>query len=97
MKFVVHLGKKSLRDLDGMLLPFREQLTSKLQLLETSPFPDGKKIKKIRGTKQSLYRLRMDLPDQSYRVFYSILKPNLVFVLRIVPKKEADRIIHSLR
>lgn len=96
MNYGVHFSKKAQRDFGELLSPFQEQLLTKLIVLKTNPFPDGKRVKKIRGTKASLYRLRTELPDQSYRVFYSILKPNIVMILRIVPKKTADRIIHSL-
>lgn len=82
--------------MENLLPSLRERLLEKLSLLEANPFPEGKKIKKIRGLKESIYRFRVDLPDQSYRTFYSIVKPDVVLLLRIVPKKMADHIINTL-
>ena len=62
-----------------------------LPVLKEDPFPRGKRIKKIKGKKSIFYRLRVD----KYRVFYSIEDLNVV-ILRIISKKDADRIIKNL-
>ncbi len=95
--FQVIFSKKAERDFEN-LLPFEQrELGAELKHLEINPFPFKKKIKKIKGSREPLYRLRVDLASQSYRIFFSILKPNQVLLLRIVPKKEADRVLAVLR
>lgn len=64
--------------------------------LSQSPWPFGKKKKKIRGISYSLYRLRVDTGKDSYRIFY-LVELNKVVILRVVRKKEADKVINRLR
>ena len=54
------------------------------------------KIKKIRGIHFPCYRLRIDFQSDSYRLFYGI-DENIVYVLRIISKKDADKIINRIR
>ena len=94
--FQVLFSKKAERDFEDLSAVDRSQLGPELKILESSPFPFKKKIKKIKGSREALYRLRVDLKSESYRIFYSIQKPNQVILLRIVPKKEADRVLSRL-
>ncbi len=64
--------------------------------LSKTPWPFGKLKKKIQGLNYVLYRLRLDTKKDSYRAFYTIVE-NKIIVLRLVPKKLADRIIESLK
>jgi mRNA-degrading endonuclease RelE of RelBE toxin-antitoxin system len=59
-------------------------------------FASASKIKKIRGIKFPCYRLRIDFQSDSYRLFYGI-DENIVYVLRIISKKSADKIINRIR
>ena len=94
--FQVLFSKKAGHDFQRLAEGERLALSEELLILESEPFPFKKKIKKIKGSKEALYRLRVDLRTQSYRVFYSILKPDRVILLRIVPKKDADRVLAAL-
>ncbi len=51
-----------------------------MQVLKENPFPRGKLIKKIKGTKSDFYRLRVD----KYRLFYMVESKKVV-VLRNNP------------
>lgn len=62
--------------------------------LNTNPFPRGKTIRKLEGKKHVIYRLRINA-SQSYRAFYGIIGSDIV-IYRIVPKKDADKVIKSL-
>ncbi|MDH5202489.1 MAG: type II toxin-antitoxin system RelE/ParE family toxin [Nitrospirota bacterium] len=62
-----------------------------MKVLEDNPFPRGKLIKKIKGTKSAFYRLRID----KYRVFFMI-EADRVIILRILSKKDAERFIQNL-
>lgn len=95
--FQILFSKKAEKDFRDLPVSDHAEMGSELKILETSPFPFKKKIKKIKGSREPLYRLRVDLRSQSYRIFYSILKPSSVIILRIVPKKEADRILAFLQ
>ncbi len=94
--FEIVFSKKAGQDFHRLYSIEQAEITSALHELEKNPFPFKKKIKKIKGMKKSLYRLRIDLKTQTYRIFYSILENNQILLLRIVPKKEADRALRSL-
>lgn len=63
--------------------------------LEKDSFQFKNKIKKIRGINFPCYSLRIDLKSDSYRLFYGI-DNDIVFVLRIISKKDADKIIKGI-
>jgi len=73
----------------------RKTLQASLSLKE-APFPSGKHRKKVQGFSFPCYRLRIDPSSDSFRLFYGI-DGDIIYVLRIVPKKDADRIIKGLR
>lgn len=90
-KFQVVLSPRAVKDLDGFSDAVCRRIVRALQSLKDNPFPRGKLIKKIKGTKLDYYRLRVD----TYRVFYMI-EPGRTVVLKILRKKEAERFIRSL-
>ncbi len=94
--FQVIFSKKAERDFKYLLPLEQKELGIELKSLQSNPFPFKKKIKKIKGSRELLYRLRVDFASQSYRVFFSILKPHQVLLLRIVTKKAADRVLAIL-
>lgn len=93
MNFKVEFTTRAQKDLAGLSALSRRKILSSACSLERNPFSDKNHIKRIKGTKSVLYRLRVDTPEDSFRVFYTIEKPNLVFILRVVPKKLADRFL----
>lgn len=90
-KFTLQLSPAATRDLDGLDDNTARAILNELPTLEDNPFPQGKRIKKIKGKKSNYYRLRVD----KYRVFYSI-EGREIAVLRITSKKDADRFIKQL-
>ncbi len=94
--FEILFSKKGERDFSQLNIDEKSEISTELMTLKTDPFPFKKRIKKIKGTKESLYRLRVDLKTESYRVFYSIIKPNQIIILRIIPKKISDRVLANL-
>lgn len=66
MTYQVFLSEKAQRDLDGLSDKFTNQILSDCARLADNPIPDGKRIKKLRGFKEVLYRLRAG----DYRVVF---------------------------
>jgi len=87
-KFKIELSPAASRDLDNLELETVTKVLSDLKILQESPFPRGKLIKKIKGKKTPFYRLRID----KSRVFYEI-RSDKIIILRIISKKEPDRLI----
>lgn len=96
MKFRIELTTRAIRDLTKLQKNIQRQILKESLRLESEPFQFKNKIKKIRGINFPCYRLRIDLKSDSYRLFYGIDK-NIVFILRIVAKKDADKIIQGIR
>ena len=86
-KFEVKLSHpfvKILKDFNHQIV---REIIQSLKYLEDSPLPTGsKRIKKIKGIKPSLYRLRIG----DYRVLYKIQGREVV-VLTVVDRKELER------
>ena len=64
------------------------QILDEIEILEVTPWPGPPAVKKI---KDNLYRLR----SGSYRIIYE-RKKSMVYVLRIVDRKELERTLQKL-
>ena len=96
MKFNIEFTTKAIKDLNVLPLETQKIILEESINLETSPFPFKSKIKKIKGIKFRCYRLRIDCMQNSFRLFYGIDKET-VLVLRIIAKKDAEKIIKNLK
>lgn len=91
MEFEIILSPKAAKDLDRLSENICKKIINAIQILREIPFPRGKLIKKLTGTKEKFYRLRVD----KYRVFYMI-ESDKVVILRVLSKKDTDRFIQNL-
>lgn len=66
MTFQVFLSEKAERDLDRFSDKIANQILADCARLADNPIPDGKRIKKLQGFKDTLYRLRAG----DYRVVF---------------------------
>jgi mRNA-degrading endonuclease RelE of RelBE toxin-antitoxin system len=64
--YQVFLSEKAQRDLDGFSDKIANQILADCTRLANNPIPDGKRIKKLQGFKERLYRLRAG----DYRVVF---------------------------
>ena len=96
MKFNIEFTKRAIKELKNLHKQTQKQILNESLILESDPFQFKNKIKRIKGFKFPCYRLRIDTSNDSYRLFYGIDK-NIIFVLRIISKKDADKIISRLR
>ncbi len=96
MEFRIEFTTKAEKDLRSFPLEVQRTILEETIKLEKCPFSFKKKIKKIKGVKFPCFRLRIDLQNDSFRLFYGVDK-NIIFVLRIVSKKDAEKILKSIR
>ena len=96
MEFKIEFTTKATKDLKSFPLSAQKIILEETIKLENEPFPFKKKIKKIKGIKFPCFRLRIDLLHDSFRLFYGIEK-NIIFVLRIVSKKDAEKILKNIK
>ena len=90
-EFSLILPPKAVKDLDTFSDSICMKIANSMKELGENPFPRGKLIRKIKGTRSAFYRLRTD----KYRVFYMI-EADKVVILRVLSKKDAEKFIRSL-
>jgi mRNA-degrading endonuclease RelE of RelBE toxin-antitoxin system len=65
--YQVFLSEKTQRDLDAFPNRITKRLLADCTRLANNPIPDGKRIKKLQGYEENLYRLRTG----DYRVVFT--------------------------
>ena len=91
-KFQVNLTEHAIDDLKDIPKEFREKIHQDLKTLESAPFPSATYIKRLRGFRPPVYRLR----SGDFRVLYHI-QGNTVTILRVIDRKLLERVIKRLK
>ena len=91
-KFRVALTEHAIADLTGISKDFRDQIHRDLKALESAPFPSGAFIKRLKGFRPLVYRLR----SGDFRVLYHIQADNVI-ILRVIDRKVLERAIKRLK
>ena len=87
MTFQVFLAEKAQADLDALPTKIADQILSDCARLAEDPIPDGKRIKKLQGYKENLYRLRAG----DYRVVFKRSRTR-IDIARVLSKPDFQRI-----
>ena len=87
MTFQVFLAEKAQADLDALPTKIADQILSDCARLAEDPIPDGKRIKKLQGYKENLYRLRAG----DYRVVFR-RSGTRIDIARVLSKPDFQRI-----
>lgn len=82
----VFLSAKAQRDLDGFPDKVTNQILSDCAHLADDPIPDGKRIKKLQGFKENVYRLRAG----DYRVVFKRIG-NRIDIVRVLSKPDFQK------
>jgi mRNA interferase RelE/StbE len=90
-RFQVVLTEHAIADLEEVSKELREQILRDLKTLQTSPLPSGTRIKRLKGFRPPIYRLR----SGDFRVLYHI-REDRVTVLRVIDRKLLERVIKRL-
>ena len=91
-KFNVTLTEHAIGDLKDIPKELREQIHRDLRNLESTPFPSGTYIKRLKGFRPPVYRLR----SGDFRVLYHI-QENSVIILRVIDRRLLERAIKRLK
>jgi mRNA-degrading endonuclease RelE of RelBE toxin-antitoxin system len=89
--FTVQLARSAVGDLDAIPDRLRSQIVEAIKSLADNPLPMGSGVKKLKGFKPPLYRLR----SRDYRVLYRI-HSSTIQIMRIIDRKELERTIKRL-
>ena len=87
MTFQVFLSERAQRDLDNFSDKIANQILADCARLAGSPIPDGKRIKKLQGFKEPLYRLRAG----DYRVVFK-RSGTRIDIVRILSKPDFQKV-----
>lgn len=89
--FTIQLARSAADDLEAISDKLRNQIVEAIKPLADNPLPTGSGIKKLKGFKPPLYRLR----SGDYRVLYRI-QSSTILIMRIIDRKELERTIKRL-
>ena len=89
--FAVQMTGSAIDDLQDIRLRFREQIVTAIKMLSANPRVSGTGIKKLKGFKPPLYRLR----SVDYSVLYRI-EGRTITIMRVIDRKELEKTIRRL-
>ena len=91
-KFQLNLTEHAADDLKDISKELRDRIHQDLKALKSAPFPSETHIKRLRGFRPPVYRLR----SGGFRVLYHI-QGNTVTILRAIDRKLLERVLKRLR
>jgi mRNA-degrading endonuclease RelE of RelBE toxin-antitoxin system len=92
IQFRVQLTRAAAKDLDALDKVVRAAVVADLAKLSESPIDRPPRVKRLRGFKHPLYRLR----SGEHRIVYRI-DETLVTILRVIDRKVLERSLRNLR
>ena len=90
--FAIQLTRAAASDLDHIADELKNKILIEIRNLANNPFFHGGSIKKLRGFKPPLYRLR----SGDFRIIYHV-EGTLITIMRIINRKELEKIIKMLK
>ena len=90
-RWSVRLTASAQNDLDALPPSARSSIVSRLRGLEKEPIPLGKNLKRLRGPKRVVWRLR----HGDYRILYRV-EEEQVMVLKVVNRRDLARAAEQL-
>jgi mRNA-degrading endonuclease RelE of RelBE toxin-antitoxin system len=84
--YQVFVSEKAQRDLDSFPNRITKQILADCTRLASDPIPDGKRIKKLQGYEENLYRLRAG----DYRVVFT-RSGTRIDIVRVLSKPDFQR------
>jgi mRNA interferase RelE/StbE len=87
MTFTVFLTDRAKSDLRKLSEKIHRQIIEDIKSLQADPFPKGKHIKKLRGFKEELFRLR----SGDYRVIFQ-RQSSSIYIVRVLAKKDFKKV-----
>jgi mRNA-degrading endonuclease RelE of RelBE toxin-antitoxin system len=90
--FRLQLTKSAARDVDGISDDQREKILKDMRILASGPPLSQANIKKLKGFRPPLYRLR----SGDYRILYQVLG-DIVTVMRVISRKDLDKIVKRIK
>jgi len=90
-KFDIQLTNSAVDDLDCIPDLPKKKIIASIKKLSSNPFASSPNIKKLKGFKPPIYRIR----SGNFRILYRI-NDKIVIILRVIDRKDPERIIKKL-
>ena len=90
-KFDIQLTYSAVDDLDCIPEARRKKIIASIKKISSNPFATSPNIKKLKGFKPPIYRIR----SGDFRVLYSV-RDNTIIILRVIERKDLERVIKKL-
>jgi mRNA-degrading endonuclease RelE of RelBE toxin-antitoxin system len=90
--FDIHLTHSAVDDLNKISEKAKAKVIASIQKVSSNPFSEKLQIKKLKGFKPSIYRLR----SGDHRVLYRV-QENIIYIMRVLDRKDLERIIKRLK
>jgi mRNA interferase RelE/StbE len=90
-KFDIQLTYSAVDDLDCIPEAQRKKIIASIKKISSNPFATSPNIKKLKGFKPPIYRIR----SGDFRVLYSV-RDNTIIILRVIERKDLERVIKKL-
>jgi mRNA interferase RelE/StbE len=90
-KFDIQLTYSAVDDLDCIPEPPKKNIIASIKKLSSNPFAPSPNIKKLKGFKPPIYRIR----SGDFRVLYRVHDKTII-ILRVIDRKDLERVIKKL-
>jgi len=91
-KFGIQLTYSCVEDLDCLPEDRQTKIVALIKKISFNPFASETSIKKLKGFKTPLYRIR----SGDFRILYR-LQEKTVIIMRVIDRKDLDRVIKGLK
>jgi len=91
-KFDIQLTYSAAEDLDCIPEDRRTKIVALIKKFSFDPFTPGAQIKKLKGFRPPLYRIR----SGDYRILYRAQEKTIT-IMRVIDRKDLDRVIKGLK
>lgn len=91
-EFSICLTKRAHADLERLPVGIQNQIAKEIHTLTTRPFPQGDRIKKLKGFSFPLYRLRAG----DFRVLYRV-DGNQITIMRAIDRKMLEPVLRRMK
>jgi mRNA-degrading endonuclease RelE of RelBE toxin-antitoxin system len=91
-KLKIQLTSSAVDDLDCIPGIAKRKIIASIQKISRDPFSPSPNIKKLKGFKPPIYRIR----SGDFRVLYRVYDKTII-ILRVIDRKDLERIIKRLK
>jgi mRNA interferase RelE/StbE len=90
-KFDIQLTYSAVDDLDCIPESPKKKIIASLKKLSLNPFAPSPNIKKLKGFKPPIYRIR----SGDFRVLYRVHNKTII-IMRVIDRKDLERVVKKL-